>query len=188
MLERPAIERDRRSVEAEVLDRLRQLGLHRRERLADVPRLDLRNLLAVFLQRVGECVQKTGALVRRRLAPRPGERGACGGHRAVDVVRPGHRSLRERRTTGGLSQVTDLARGGLDELAVDEEAVLLLGRDRHAPDSTPPRRSRPGPGRRPRRASQARSGRGVGGARGGATRRVARRSCRADDRSRSPRR
>ena len=76
---------DRTRVEAEVLDRLRELGLHRRDRLADVARLELRELLAVGDERVCESVQQARALGRARLAPVAFERGARGLDRLVDV-------------------------------------------------------------------------------------------------------
>ena len=77
---------DRGGVEAEVLDRLRELGLDRRDRLADVARLELGQLLAVRDDRVGERVQQPRALGRRRLAPVAVERGAGGLDGAVDVL------------------------------------------------------------------------------------------------------
>src|SRR5206468_3289688 len=56
--------------EAEVLDRAGKLCLDGGDRLPDVARLELRELLAVRLDRVGERVQEPSALVRRRLPPR----------------------------------------------------------------------------------------------------------------------
>ena len=73
----------------------------------------------------------TRALVRRGLAPIARKRGPCGRHRAVDVLRPGHRNACQRLAGGRLGQVADLTRLRLDQLAVDEEAVLPLGCDRH---------------------------------------------------------
>ena len=62
---------DRGGVEAEVLHCLDDLGLHRRDRLADVPRLELCELVAVREDRVGRA-RAGGASARwRRLAPRP---------------------------------------------------------------------------------------------------------------------
>ena len=121
---------DRACVEAEVLDRLVELGLDRRDRLADVARLELGQLLAVGDERVGEGVQEARALVRRGLAPVAVEGAAGGVYRAVDVllVRLGHAG--ERRAGRRLGEVAVLARGRLGELAADEEPVLA-GRDRH---------------------------------------------------------
>src|SRR5207248_11655810 len=71
--------------EAEVLDRTGDLGLDGRDRLADVARLELRELLAVRLDRVGQRLQEPRALVRRRLSPRSVEGAARGVDGAVDV-------------------------------------------------------------------------------------------------------
>ncbi len=111
--------------EAEVLDGARDLGLDRGDGLADVARLELRELLAVRHDRVGERVQQPGALVRRRLAPRPVERDARGLDGAVDVRFPGHRGAGQRLAGRRLVQVANLARGRLHDLAADEEPVLL---------------------------------------------------------------
>ena len=97
---------DRGGEEAEVLDRARDLRLHRRDRLADVARLELGELLAVRLDRVGERVQEPRALVRRGLAPVAVERGAGCLDCAVDL-----RLARELRAA------ERLAGRGLDELA-----------------------------------------------------------------------
>ena len=80
--------RDRGPVEAEDLGRLVDLELDRRDRLADVARLELGELLPVRDDRVGERVQEPRALGRRRLPPRPVERGAGGLDGAVDVGLP----------------------------------------------------------------------------------------------------
>ena len=87
---------DRGSEEAEVLDRAEELGLRRGDRLADVARLELRQLLAVRGDRVGERVQQARALVRRRLAPVAVERAARGLDCAVDL-----RLARELRVPRG---------------------------------------------------------------------------------------
>ena len=62
--------RDRRGEEAEVLDRRRDLALRGGDRLADVARLELGELLAVRVDGVGERVEEPRALGRGRLAPR----------------------------------------------------------------------------------------------------------------------
>ena len=69
MIRAPGDRRDRGAVETEVLDRLVQLGLDGRDRLADVADLELGELLAVRDDRVGERVQEARALGRRRPAP-----------------------------------------------------------------------------------------------------------------------
>ncbi len=122
---------DRGRVEAEVLDRLVELGLHRRDRLADVPHLELRQLLAVGDERVGERVQQTGALGRRRPAPVALERRARRLDCSVDVGLGAHRDLGQRLAGRGLDELPQVAAGSLRRLAVDEEQVLTLGRDRH---------------------------------------------------------
>ena len=125
---------DRRGEEAEVLDRAADLRLHRRDRLADVARLELRELVAVRLDRVGERVQEARALVRRGLAPVAVERGARSRDRAVDLGLAG-----ELRRSEGLARrrLDELARlGALDGLAVDEEAELAGCGDAHEPDDT----------------------------------------------------
>ena len=125
---------DRRRVEAEVLDRLVELGLHRRDRLADVAHLELGQLLAVGDERVGERVQQARALGRRRPAPVALERGARGLDGSVDVGLGAHRDLGQRLAGRGLDELLQLAAGGLRRLAVDEEQVFALGRDRHGRD------------------------------------------------------
>src|SRR5207253_8701508 len=101
------------------------------DRLADVARLELGQLLPVRRDRVGERVQQARALRARRLAPGPVERDARRLDRAIDVDLAGHRRAREWLAGRRLAQVPHLAGGGLDELAADEEPVLALGRDSH---------------------------------------------------------
>jgi hypothetical protein len=132
----PRDRRDGRREEPEVLHALRELGLDGRQRLADVAGLELRQLLAVLVDGVGQSVQKAGALVRRRLRPRALERVARCGDCAVDVLGSRHRRLRQRSARRGLDQVSDLAGGGFDELPVDEQAVLAFRRDSHRQDDT----------------------------------------------------
>ena len=122
---------DDRAEEAEVLDRAGQLGLDGRDRLADVARLELRELLAVRDDRIGQRVQQAGALVRRRLPPWAVQRGARGVDCTVDVGLAGHRRAGQRLAGGRLVEVADLARRGLDDLAPDEEPVLLTRRHCH---------------------------------------------------------
>ena len=74
-----------RAEETEVLDGDADLGLDRGDGLADVARLELRELFAVRHDRVRERVQEPGALVRRRLAPGAVERRAGSLDGAVDV-------------------------------------------------------------------------------------------------------
>ena len=100
-------------VVAEVLDGLVELGLDRRDRLADVARLELGELRAVRHDRVRERVQKARALGTRRAAPVALDRSACSLDRAVDVRLARHRRPRERLARRGLDEIADLARGGL---------------------------------------------------------------------------
>jgi hypothetical protein len=76
-------------------------------------------------------VQEPRALVRRCPAPRAVERSPRRLDRAVDVGLAGHRRPAEHLARCRLDDVPQLARRGLDGLAVDEEAVLAAGRDRH---------------------------------------------------------
>ena len=111
-----------------MLDGAEELGLRRGDRLADVARLELGQLVAVRLERVGERVQKAGALVCRGLPPVAVERGAGGLDRAVDLG-----LARELRGSEGLARGRlDQVAGGraLDDLAVDEEPELVR-RDGH---------------------------------------------------------
>ena len=79
---------DRGGVEAEVLDALVELGLDRRERLADVAHLELGELLAVGDERVRERVQQARALGRRACGPSR--------RRARRELRPRHGRCRPR--------------------------------------------------------------------------------------------
>ena len=90
--------RDARRVEAEVLDGLVELRLDGRDRLADVARLELGEVLAVGDDRVGKRVQKSRALGRRRLQPVARERAArC-------LERRGRRPRSSRRPCGRASR------------------------------------------------------------------------------------
>ncbi len=130
----PGDRRGRRGEVAEVLGRAGELRLDRRDRLADVSRLELGELLAVRGDRVGERVQQARALGRGRLAPRAVDRRTRGRDRAVDVGLAAHRGAREQVAGRGLAQLAHLAGRRLDRLAADVEAVLALGRDCHARD------------------------------------------------------
>ena len=129
--ERPEIEPSTEAKKRKFSTRAADLGLDRRERLADVARLELGELLAVRDDRVGEGVQEPRALVRRRLAPRAVEGGARRRDRAVDVGLARHRGASEHLPRRRLVDVARLARGRLDGLSVDEETVLVARRDCH---------------------------------------------------------
>ena len=128
--------RDRRGVEAEVLDGLMQLRLHRGDRLADISRLELRELGAIRMDRVCERVQKARALGTRRAPPVTLDRGARSLDGAVDVSLAGHRCARERLSCRRLHEIAHLARCRLGRLTADEEPVLAVGRDGHDREST----------------------------------------------------
>ncbi len=117
--------------EAEVLGGAGDLRLDGRDRLADVARLELGQLGAVCLDRVGEGLEQARALGRRRATPGAVERGAGGLDRTVDVRLAGHRGPAERVAGGGLDQVPKLAGGGLGDLAADEEPVIVARCDGH---------------------------------------------------------
>ena len=133
--------RDRGGEEAEVLDGADELRLHRRDRLADVARLELGELLAVRDDRVGERVQEPRALVRRASCPsRRRARRAPPRPRGRRRPRPRAAALPSGSPVAG-STSSRRRRSRLDGLAVDEEAVLPLGRDRHRAgrSNAPPR-------------------------------------------------
>jgi hypothetical protein len=68
--------------------------------LAAVLALQARGFVDARLEQGGGAVQAGGACLRAGLAPRPVQRGAGGGHGAVDVVSPAARDLAERRARG----------------------------------------------------------------------------------------
>jgi hypothetical protein len=124
--------------EAEVVDRERHFALDDRRRLADVQGLELRELVRVLLQHVGELQQELHPVLRRLLEP-AGERALGGFDRKVDVRLRGALDLGDHVAGRG---VQDLHRPavGLDPLAPDEVLVLLDG---HAHSSSPLRRFTP---------------------------------------------
>src|SRR4051812_14887847 len=152
--------------EAQVVDHRGQLVvLERLQRLAGVGRLELRDLVAVLLDRVRERQQRGRALGRRAAAPRL-ERALRGLDRAVDVLRRGVRRLGDLLARARVDDGRRAALRGVDELAVDEvlERVrcgrhrvrLLRGRfGRNVPARrVPDRPITAGPGRRADQRSQ----------------------------------
>jgi hypothetical protein len=113
-----------------------QLRLDRRDRLADVARLELGQLGTVADDRVGKSVEQAGSLRRRRLRPGAVERATRRGDRPVDIGLPGHGRAAERLARSRLEQLANLAGLRLDQLAADEQPVLTSGRDRHGLDDT----------------------------------------------------
>ncbi len=110
-------------VVAQVRHRGGDVALGRRQRLAVVERLELGELLAVCLDQLGERVHQPGALGRRDLAQRAVERGARGGHRAVDVLGPRLGDLADRLGGRRVDRLERAPVGGLDALAADQEGV-----------------------------------------------------------------
>src|SRR5205085_11042619 len=113
--------RDRRGVEAEVLNALRELSLDRGDGFTDIAGLELGQLFAICLDRVRQRVQQAGALGRRGLAPVAGKRSLRGRYGAIDVLLSSRGDAGERLAGRRLAQLTRLARGRLRTLAVDEE-------------------------------------------------------------------
>ena len=118
-----ALEHARRSrEEPDVVRANRHLVLRVRQRLADVPRLDLRELVRVLVERVGELQQHLGALTGRRLQPL-GQRLLRGLDGAVDVLCRCARHLGDRVAGRRVEHLHGLAAGGVDPLAADEVLV-----------------------------------------------------------------
>src|SRR5205823_14479991 len=90
--------------------------------------------------RVCERVEEPRALGRRRLSPWASECRACCFDRAVDVCLRGDRDTSQGCAGRRLGELTHLARGGLGNLAVDEEPVLAIGRYGHRRGRYRPRR------------------------------------------------
>ena len=108
-----------------------ELRLDRRDRLADVARLELGELGAVRVDRVRERVQKARTLGTRRAPPVAVDRGARSLDGAVDVGLAGHCRTRERLARRRLDEIAHLAGRSLGRLSADEEPVLAIGRDGH---------------------------------------------------------
>ena len=127
--------------EAEVVGRERHLVARGHERLADVDRLELRELLGVVVDHVRELEQELGALLRRLPEPlgRGGLRGLDG---AVDVLGAAARHLGDRLAGRGRDHLHRLAGGRVGELAADEDLVLR-GRGAHGSSLLRPPVSRP---------------------------------------------
>ena len=87
--------------------------------------VELRQLLEILLDEVGELEQQVLPLERLDLAPRPFEGAASGGDRAVDVLRVALGDRRQQFAGGGIVGLEALAGGGVDPLAVDQH--LLVG-------------------------------------------------------------
>ena len=90
-----------------------ELGLDGGDRLADVPRLELRELGAVRDDRIREPVEEARTFGTWRSPPVTVERVASGLDGQVDVRLARHRRARERSAGGGLGELAHLARGRL---------------------------------------------------------------------------
>ena len=114
--------------EAQVVGREGHLVARDRHRLADVLRLELRQLLGVVVDHVGELEQQLHPVLRRLVAPL-GIRLAGGLDGALDVLGARARDLGDHLAGGRIEDLHRLARRRVDPLAADE--VLVLGH-RHA--------------------------------------------------------
>src|SRR5207248_9802170 len=107
------------------------------DRFARIVGFELRDLLAVLLERVGELQQ--GLRTLPRSGPTPfGERPARGLDRTVDVLGGGHGRFGDRLASGGVQDRLGPTLGRIDELATDE--VLKRRGRRHSPGQTYPRK------------------------------------------------
>jgi ParB family chromosome partitioning protein len=116
--------------EAQVVGRERHLVARGHQRLAHVARLELRELLRVFLEHVGELVQELRALLRCRVEPR-GQRLRRARDRAIDVLGAAARNLGDDLAGRRIDHLHRLAGGGVDEFAADE-ALVGRGGGAHA--------------------------------------------------------
>ena len=93
------------------------------DRLADVVALDLREVLLLRLDQLGDAEQDPGALVRIEVAP--GREGSPRrAHRPVDVLGLGGGDLHDRPVRGRVDRRHRLARGGVHPLAADQQPRL----------------------------------------------------------------
>ena len=95
------------------------------DRRAHVQRIELRELLEVFLDEIGELEQQRLALERLDLAPRSFEGAARGGDRAVDVLGIALGDRGQQLAGGRIVGLEALAGGRIDPFAVDQH--LLVG-------------------------------------------------------------
>ena len=115
--------------EAQVVGRERHLVARGHERLAHVARFELRELLGVLIEHVGELVQELGALLRRRIEPGR-QRLLRRLDGAVDVVRATGRDVSDRLAGRGVDHLHRLAGRGIGPFAADE-ALVARGRGAH---------------------------------------------------------
>ena len=95
------------------------------DRCAHVEGVELRQLLEILLDEVGEPEQHALPLEWLHLAPRPLEGAARGGDRAVDVLGVALGDDGEQFAGGRIARLELLARRGIDPFAIDQH--LLVG-------------------------------------------------------------
>src|SRR5579884_1655146 len=109
--------------EAQVVGREGHLVAGRHQGLADVLRLQARELLGVLVEDVGEGVQELGPFLRRLLEP-GGKRRLGGLDRPVDVLGATARHVCDRLAGRGRDHLHRLAGRSLGQLAADQDPVL----------------------------------------------------------------
>ena len=121
----PAFEEPRGArEEAKAIDDRRDLlGHGRRQRLADVLRLDPRELVATGFDRFGELQQPLAAVAGRAVRPDVVERLAGCGHRAVDVFLSPLRHVRDDLAGRGIDDLLDAVARARRPLATDENVM-----------------------------------------------------------------
>ena len=125
-----ALERaGRAGEEAEVVGRERHLVGRDRHRLADVQRLELRELVRVLVDHVRELQEQLHPVLRRLVEP-VGERLPRRVDGPVDVRLRALRHLGDRLAGRGVEDLHRLALDGVDPLAPDE-VLVRLHRDAH---------------------------------------------------------
>ena len=105
--------------EAQVVGDRRQLLAHGRDRLADVQRLGLADLLAALVDRVGDPQQRERALARRRARPAV-ECALRRGDSGIDVRRARQGCTGDDRTGRGIVDLLGRTGAGGNEGAADE--------------------------------------------------------------------
>ena len=105
-----------------------------RDRRAHVDRVELRQLLKILLDQVGEPEQHVLPLEWPYLAPRSLEGAAGGGYRTVDVLGVALGDGGEQFAGRWIMSLELLARGGIDPFAVDQHLLVGTIRIRMARD------------------------------------------------------
>ena len=111
------------AVEFHVAGHRQRVGARLLERLADVDRLDQREIVGAGANELAELAQQAPALGRREASPGAGE-GALGRRdRRVDVRRSAARDRADLRSAGGILERQDVSRRRGDPPAADEAFV-----------------------------------------------------------------